>query len=170
MAAHALEAFSLHLRQNLTAPPPPNWLPPLAFDSLHYESCASSSLSRAWTAPPGAESASFCVEDCLPPSAASSRSNFAILRCFFIFACTIVLSWSTDASPPSLGSLFLRCSGRCASCALSCASQGRMSACRTRPAANPGGPQGGAQTGRRWGGAWREAASNLAPKPNDAQW
>ena len=57
-----------------------------------------------------------------------------------------------DLSPRSLGFSSSARSGRCSSSARSCAAQGRMSACRTRPAANPGGPQGGAQTGRRWGG------------------
>ena len=46
--------------------------------------------------------------------------------------------------------------GRCLACALLCAAQGCMSACRTRPVANPGGPQGGAQTGRSPGGAGRK--------------
>ena len=66
-----------------------------------------------------------------------------------------------DLSPYSLGLSSSTGSGRCSSCALSCAVQGRMSACRTRPAANPGGPQGGAQTGRSpgggGGGGWTEA-------------
>ena len=47
--------------------------------------------------------------------------------------------------------------GRCLAYALLCVAQGRMSACRTRPAANRGGPQGGTQTGRSPGGAWTEA-------------
>ena len=57
-----------------------------------------------------------------------------------------------DPSPRSLGFSSSPLRGRCSSCALLCAAQGHMSACRTRPAANPGGPQGGAQTGRRPGG------------------
>ena len=65
---------------------------------------------------------------------------------------TNILSWSLDLSPPSLGFSPSTQSGRCSSSARFCAAQGRMSACRTRPAANPGGPQGGAQTGRRPGG------------------
>ena len=57
-----------------------------------------------------------------------------------------------DLSPHSLGLSSSPGSGGCSSCALLCALRGRMSACRTRPAANPGGPQGGAQTGRSPGG------------------
>ena len=57
-----------------------------------------------------------------------------------------------NPAPRSLGFSSSTQSGRCSSNARSCAAQGHMSACRTRPAANPGGPQGGAQTGRRWGG------------------
>ena len=57
-----------------------------------------------------------------------------------------------DPSPCSLGLSSHAGSGGCSTCALLCALQGRMSACRTRPAANPGGPQGGAQTGRSPGG------------------
>ena len=57
-----------------------------------------------------------------------------------------------DPSPRSLKLPSSVPRGCCSSCALSCASQGRMSACRTRPAANPGCRQGAAQTGRRWGG------------------
>ena len=85
--------------------------------------------------------------------------------------CTNLYLSPLDLSPWSLGLSSSPRSGSCSSFALLCAMQGCMSACRTEPAANPGGPQGGAQTGRSpGGGGWREAESNLASKPNDAQW
>ena len=62
-----------------------------------------------------------------------------------------------DPLPWSLGLSSSLRSGGCFFCALLCAVQGHMSACRTEPAANPGGRQGAAQTGRRWGGGWTEA-------------
>ena len=88
--------------------------------------------------------------------------QFAILLRFSHFLHRVVAPLSClgplDLSPCSLGLSSSAGSGGCLSCALLCALQGRMSACRTRPAANPGGPQGGAQTGRSpGGGGWTEA-------------
>ena len=122
------------------------------------------------------ESASFHVVNLSPPSAASSRSSLQFCVSSSLFFHRVVAPMlclgPLDPSPCSLGLSSSPRSGGCSSCALLCAVQGCMSACRTRPAANPGGPQGGAQTGRSpgGGGGWREAESNLAPKPNDAQW
>ena len=82
--------------------------------------------------------------------------------------CTNLCLGLLDPSPHSLGFSSSAQSGRCSSSARSCAAQGHMSACRTRPAANPGGPQGGAQTGRRWGGGAGRKLSRPAPKPNVA--
>ena len=96
--------------------------------------------------------------------------QFAILLRFSSFFLRVVAPASClgppDPSPHSLGLSSTLDSGGCLSCALICAVQGRMSVCRTGPAANPGGPQGGAQTGRRPGGGWREADPSWAPKPN----
>ena len=50
----------------------------------HRQSCPLSSLFSAWTAPPGAESASFCVDDCLPPSVASSHFSLQFCVVFLV--------------------------------------------------------------------------------------
>ena len=82
--------------------------------------------------------------------------QFAILLRFSSFLHRVVTPTSClgplDLSLHSLGFPSSIARGRCLACALLCATQGRMSACWTRPAANPGGPQGGAQTGRSPGG------------------
>ena len=88
--------------------------------------------------------------------------QFAIQLRFSSFLHRVVAPTSClgplDLSPCSLGLSSFVGSGGCSSCALLCAALGRMSACRTQPAANPGGPQGGAQTGRSpGGGGWTEA-------------
>ena len=88
--------------------------------------------------------------------------QFAILLRFSSFLHRVVAPMLClgllDLSPRSSGLSSSATQGRCFSCALLCAALGRMSACRTRPAANPGGPQGGAQTGRSpGGGGWTEA-------------
>ena len=99
--------------------------------------------------------------------------QFAILLHFASFFHRVVASASClgplDHSPCSMGLSPALGSGGCSSCALLCAAQRCMSACRTRVAANPGGPQGGAQTGRRWGGAGGKL-SQSGSETNDAQW
>ena len=104
------------------------------------------------------ESASFCAGSLSSPSCCivsppshSSFCNSALFPRFCLHHCPVSVRLTYRHAFP--GPLFLSLArGRCLACALLCASQGRMSACRTRPAANPGGPQGGAQTGRSPGG------------------
>ena len=99
--------------------------------------------------------------NCPMSSTASSHSSLPFLLRFSSFLHHVVTPTSClgplDLSPHSLGFPSSIAWGRCLACALLCATQGRMSACRTRPATNPGGPQGGAQTGRSPGGGWTEA-------------
>ena len=147
--------FSLWMHQILTETPPKlvTTLPSTIL--LQRQSSFSSSLSNAWTAPLTLESAAIHVEACrhhllhrLTPNC-NSASFFLV---FHRVIAPVLCLGSLDLSPRSSGLSSSAARGCCLACALLCAAQGRMSACRTRPAANPGGPQGGAQTGRSPGG------------------
>ena len=102
------------------------------------------------------DSASFHVEACRRHLLHHLTTKLQFCVVFIIFPscrCTSFCLGPLDLSSRSPGLPSSTARGLLLACALLCAVQDCMSACRTRLAANPRDPQGGAQTGRSPGGA-----------------
>ena len=163
------------MHQNLTKTPP-NWLPHFILGYLlHRQPRFSSSFSNAWTAPPDARvcvlaTLQLVATICFILSLQFCNSAFSSLFFHRVVAPISVLvrltyrhgPWASlpllarVAAPPTRSSA--RCRAACPHVGLS-------------PQPTLEAPREGLRQGEvGGGGGWREAESNLASKPNDAQW